>query len=285
MWWRGAQRCAGSSHSKSGKSRTQRKRHSRSLPFDQRLAELRAQRAQRLERRLPRAGGRRGPGRPPSPRRRASSSSQQRAREEPPRRLRALRRQHLHERQARGPARPSRSPRARRSCAARDRARRRAATSATPVPPAACAGFAHDVARRARQQRGHVVQLEAEAQVGLVGAVAVHRLAVGEPRERRRQRRRRARPSTARANSPSTTAKTSLLAHERHLDVDLRVLGLAVGAQVLVAQAARELEVAVDAARPSGSACRAAATAAARRTCPGARGSARRSRARPRASA
>ena len=33
-------------------------------------------------------------------------------------------------------------------------------------------------------------------------------------------------------------------ARERHLDVDLRELGLAVGAQVLVAEAARDLEVA-----------------------------------------
>ena len=36
-------------------------------------------------------------------------------------------------------------------------------------------------------------------------------------------------------------------ARERHLDVDLRELGLAVGAQVLVAEAARDLEVAVEA--------------------------------------
>ena len=35
---------------------------------------------------------------------------------------------------------------------------------------------------------------------------------------------------------------------ERHLDVDLGELGLAVGAQVLVAEAARDLVVALDAA-------------------------------------
>jgi hypothetical protein len=38
-----------------------------------------------------------------------------------------------------------------------------------------------------------------------------------------------------------------VLVHEAHLDVDLRVLGLAVCAQVLVAHAARDLEVAVEA--------------------------------------
>ena len=45
-------------------------------------------------------------------------------------------------------------------------------------------------------------------------------------------------------------SRSSLIAggvHEAHLDVDLRVLGLAVGAQVLVAEAARQLVVAVDA--------------------------------------
>ena len=39
-----------------------------------------------------------------------------------------------------------------------------------------------------------------------------------------------------------------VLAHEAHLQVELRELGLAVAAQVLVAQAARDLEVAVEAA-------------------------------------
>ena len=38
------------------------------------------------------------------------------------------------------------------------------------------------------------------------------------------------------------------LVDERHLDVDLRELGLAVGAQVLVAEAAGDLVVALDAA-------------------------------------
>ena len=38
-----------------------------------------------------------------------------------------------------------------------------------------------------------------------------------------------------------------LLLDERHLEVDLRELRLAVGAQVLVAEAARDLEVALEA--------------------------------------
>jgi len=40
-----------------------------------------------------------------------------------------------------------------------------------------------------------------------------------------------------------------LLGDEAHLEIDLGVLGLAVGAQVLVTQAARDLEVAVHAGR------------------------------------
>ena len=46
----------------------------------------------------------------------------------------------------------------------------------------------------------------------------------------------------------STTAKTDLLAREAHLQIDLRELKLAVGAEILVAEAAGDLEVAVEAA-------------------------------------
>ena len=49
-------------------------------------------------------------------------------------------------------------------------------------------------------------------------------------------------------------AEDRLRPRERHLDVDLRELGLAVGAQVLVAEALADLHVAVDARRSSGSA-------------------------------
>ena len=46
----------------------------------------------------------------------------------------------------------------------------------------------------------------------------------------------------------STQAMTSSSADEAHLEVELGELGLAVAAQVLVAEAARDLEVAVHAA-------------------------------------
>ena len=51
----------------------------------------------------------------------------------------------------------------------------------------------------------------------------------------------------AAAQNFSTTPKTRLLPRKAHLQVDLRELQLAVGAQVLVAEAARDLEVAVEA--------------------------------------
>ena len=45
----------------------------------------------------------------------------------------------------------------------------------------------------------------------------------------------------------STNARHGVLVDEAHLEVELRELGLPVAAQVLVAEAARDLEVAVDA--------------------------------------
>ena len=51
----------------------------------------------------------------------------------------------------------------------------------------------------------------------------------------------------ARTVSSSSTREHVLDADERHLEVDLRELELAVGALVLVAEAARDLEVAVEA--------------------------------------
>ena len=50
------------------------------------------------------------------------------------------------------------------------------------------------------------------------------------------------------------SAITSSSVDERHLDVELGELGLAVGAQVLVAEAARDLVVALEARRPSAAA-------------------------------
>ena len=101
----------------------------------------------------------------------------------------------------------------------------------------------------AGQRGSEIRQLHREAQVRLVRAVAVHRLGVGQARERRR-------PGSA---APARPSRRDLddhrldevhdrgLVDEAHLEVELGELRLAVAAEVLVAEAARDLEVAIDA--------------------------------------
>ena len=94
---------------------------------------------------------------------------------------------------------------------------------------------------------GQVDEFQAEPQVGLVGAVPAHRLRVGHPRE-----------AASAARTPATSRQTVrrqrlaeredvLLVDEAHLDVELGELRLPVGAEVLVAEAARDLVVALHA--------------------------------------
>ena len=77
-------------------------------------------------------------------------------------------------------------------------------------------------------------------------AVALHRLGVRHARETSPGRRAPPR-ATARRSSPSLSAHDVLRRDERRLDVDLRELRLTVLPQILVAEAARDLEVAVEA--------------------------------------
>jgi hypothetical protein len=92
------------------------------------------------------------------------------------------------------------------------------------------------------EQCPKVHELHREARVGLVDAVAVHGVLVGEARERRGQ-------VVVEHVLPdllqhALEQRVDVLAvDERHLDVDLRELHLAVGAQVLVAEAAGDLEI------------------------------------------
>ena len=91
-----------------------------------------------------------------------------------------------------------------------------------------------------------VPDLGAVAQVGAVHAEAVHRLLVGEPREGRGHRD----PDCAeRAGEQALGDLDDLVGvGEGHLDIHLGELRLAVGAEVLVAEAADDLVVAVGAA-------------------------------------
>ena len=91
----------------------------------------------------------------------------------------------------------------------------------------------------------HVGDRHVEAQVGLVRAVLQERLGVAQAREG---------PLDLHADEGHHALEERLHevehrlhARERHLDVHLRELGLAVGAQVLVAEAAGDLEVLVEA--------------------------------------
>ena len=96
--------------------------------------------------------------------------------------------------------------------------------------------------RRVLEELRALDELVAEAQVGLVRAVLRHRVGVRHARERRRQVDADRRPHGLR--DLLTELDDVVLLDEAHLDVELRELGLTVGAEVLVAVAARDLVVA-----------------------------------------
>ena len=100
---------------------------------------------------------------------------------------------------------------------------------------------------RSAGDRGGVVDLEAEAHVGLVGAVPRHRLRVGHPRKR--PGRRLAPHGLERRDDAALEHVEHVLSvDEGHLEVELPELELPVGAEILVAPARRNLVVAVEAA-------------------------------------
>ena len=121
-----------------------------------------------------------------------------------------------------------------------------------------------------REDVGQLDQLHAEAEVGLVGAEAVHRLVPGDAGD------------LARALAGDRLGGVEhrlgdgrehvVLVDEAHLDVELHELVLPVGAQVLVAEAAGDLVVALDPADHQQLLEELRATAAARRSCPAAGG-------------
>ena len=92
--------------------------------------------------------------------------------------------------------------------------------------------------------RRQITQREVEPQVGLVDAVLVHRLGVGHAAQRQRDLEAED-VLPQRRDHALDRGLQDLLGHERHLDVDLRELGLAIEAEILVAEAAHDLEVAV----------------------------------------
>ena len=95
-----------------------------------------------------------------------------------------------------------------------------------------------------RKRRAYIGQ-SGQAQVRLVGAELPHRVVVGNARKGRGQRDPRR--LEARRQKLLHHGKHVLAPREAHLQVDLRELKLAVGAQILIAEAARDLKIAVEA--------------------------------------
>ena len=122
-----------------------------------------------------------------------------------------------------------------------------------PTSPWPSTRSALDRARRgervelgAREHLGELDQLHAEAEVGLVGAVAIHGLVPGDLRDRARSLA--GHPLGGVEHRLGDGGEHVVLVDEAHLGVELHELVLAVGAEVLVAEAAGDLEVALDAA-------------------------------------
>ena len=97
------------------------------------------------------------------------------------------------------------------------------------------------------QDLGKVRKRQVEAQVRLVAAVLVHRF--GKRHAPQRQGNRHAEHLLPHLRNVAFENRVDIVrAHERHLQIELGELGLAIGAQVLVAKAAADLHVAVHAA-------------------------------------
>src|SRR5688572_11168747 len=104
-----------------------------------------------------------------------------------------------------------------------------------------------DAELRAACGLGRVLDLEPEAQVGLVASEARLRLGVGHALERRRELVADPLAPDCGAH-PLHEREEELLVGERHLDVELRDLLDAVGAKILVPEADGDLVIAVEAA-------------------------------------
>ena len=115
-------------------------------------------------------------------------------------------------------------------------------------PPHHAAALQHspeDLELGIAQRVAEIADLHAEPHVGAIGAEARDRVVVGEAREWRGQVHPAGRER--RLHDALRGGHHVLLVHERHLHVELRELELAVGAQRFVAEAPRDLVVALEA--------------------------------------
>ena len=114
-----------------------------------------------------------------------------------------------------------------------------------PALAAALGGRPEQVEAAGGEQVGDILDHQGAAQVRLVRAIALHGVPVGEAGEGRLDRA--ACQGGELLHEGLDDALDVLLAHEAHLHVHLGELGLAVGAQVLVPEAAADLDVALEA--------------------------------------
>src|SRR5688572_9362780 len=90
------------------------------------------------------------------------------------------------------------------------------------------------------------MKLHPEAEIRLVAAVIAHRLIVGHPEEGSMELL--AEDGLEEVLGHSLEGVEHIVAlHEGHLAIDLGELGLAVGAQVLIAKALHDLQIAIEA--------------------------------------
>ena len=91
-----------------------------------------------------------------------------------------------------------------------------------------------------------VAQLHGEAHIGVVFAVALHGILVGDPRKRGLEVT--ARPGLEEVRHEAFHGRDDVVfVDEGHLHVDLGELGLAIGPQIFVAETLDDLEIAVEA--------------------------------------
>src|SRR5271157_3748647 len=115
-----------------------------------------------------------------------------------------------------------------------------------PDPLAKLPGLLEDLELGQVGDVGDVFQLEAVAEVGPVAAKPLHRVVVLDPREWKCELLAAELAGHGR-DEKLERGQDVLVLDERHLDVKLGELRLAVGSQVLVTEAAGDLEVAVEA--------------------------------------
>ena len=105
-----------------------------------------------------------------------------------------------------------------------------------------------DLEAGAAEGLAHVLHDDRVAQVGLVGAVFGDRLGIGDERKLRRHRLAVGEFLEHAADHRLDRVEHVLLRDEAHLQIELiELAGRAVGARVLVAEAGRDLEIAVEA--------------------------------------